>query len=320
MKRRSGARQLRSLAAVAVLATLLAATAALRGHAAEPPLAVVASFSILADLVRRVGGERVVVTSLVPAGADTHVFTPVPGHARQLAGARLVIVNGLGFEGWLDRLVRSSGYRGAVVVASQGVEPIRNDGLRERPRAGAHGHDHGRADPHAWQSVPNVRRYVANIAAALCRAAPADCDGFRTNAAAYDGQLAALDREIRERLAAIPRERRRVLTSHGAFGYYAREYGVTFLSPIGTSTDAEPSAASVARLIRQIRDERIGGYFVENVTDPRLVERIAAETGGARPARLYSDGLSAPDGPAPDYLAMMRANTGALAAALQHAE
>jgi zinc/manganese transport system substrate-binding protein len=265
-----------------------------------PPLPVVATFSVLADLVRQVGGARVDVRSLVAPGNDTHVFQPGASHARQLAAAKLVVANGLGFEGWMDRLVRSSGYGGPVVVATTGVRPIRNGG----------------ADPHAWQSVPNVRIYVANIATALCEVAPDGCQVFRDNAARYDESLVQLDAEIRQAIAAVPKERRRVMTSHGAFAYYAREYGVTFLSPVGISTEAEPSAASVARLIRQIRQRQVHAFFLENITDPRLIERIRDETGGAMPGRLYSDGLSGPDGPASDYLAMMRENTRALTWAL----
>ena len=282
------------------------------------PVPVVATFSVLADLVRQVGGERIEVVSLVAAGSDTHVFQPGPAHARQLAGARLVVANGLGFEGWMDRLVRSSGYRGPVAVATKGIRPIRDGGPRHdgRPDADRGKHAHGGVDPHAWQSVANVRIYVANIAAALCGVEPAGCDGFRANAARYDAALDRLDREIRDAIAAVPKERRRVMTSHGAFAYFERDYGLTFLSPLGVSTEAEPSAASVARLIRQIRRENVTAFFIESITDPRLIQRIGDETGGARPGRLYSDGLSVPGGPAADYLAMMRENTRALTTAL----
>ena len=266
---------------------------------------MVATFNLLADIVEQVGGDAVRVTSLVAPGADVHVFQPGPNHARQLADARLVVTNGLGFEGWIDRLVRSSGYRGPVVVSSRGIEPLED----------AH---HG-TDPHAWQSVPNMKRYVANIADGLCAVAPAGCDGFRANAGNYLARLAVLDRDIRSMLSVIAPDARKVITSHRAFAYYAREYEVRFLAPVGLSTNAEPSAASVGRLIRQIRREKVGAFFVEGISDPRLIERIRAETGGASPGTLYSDSLSAPDGPAPSYEAMMRFNTKAITAALSAA-
>ena len=278
-------------------------------------LPVVATFNLLADIVEEVGGDAVRVASLVGPGGDVHVFQPGPNHARLLADARLVVSNGLGFEGWIDRLVRSSGYRGKVVVATRGIEPLRVAG-DEGHRHGNGGSDPLGADPHAWQSVPNMKRYVANIADGLCEAQPAGCVDFRANAARYVGSLDALDREIRATLAAIPEDRRKAITSHQAFAYYAREYGVRFLAPVGVSTDVEPSAAAVGRLIRQIRKEQVGAFFVESISDPRLIERIRAETGGAVPGRLYSDGLSAPDGPAASYEAMMRFNTRAITAAL----
>lgn len=279
--------------------------------AADGPVPVVATFSVLADIALQVGGPAVQVSSLVAAGNDVHVFQPGPNHARTLAGARLVISNGLGFEGWIDRLVRSSGYRGPVVVASHGITPLPVDG-----------HDHGRKspaageDPHAWQSVPNMKRYVENVTAGLCGVAASACDVFRANAARYSAMLDELDREIRTTLAVIPPAQRKVITSHDAFGYYAHEYQVRFLAPVGISTESEPSAASVGRLIRQIRKEKVGAFFVEGLSDPRLIERIREETGGARPGTLYSDGLSAPDGPASTYQAMMRYNTRAITAAL----
>ncbi len=281
---------------------------------AAAPLPVVATFNLLADIVEQVGGDLVQVRSLVAAGTDVHVFEPGPNHARQLADARLVVSNGLGFEGWIDRLVRSSGYRGPVVVATRGIEPLRDVADHGHDRAG-HRHD-GSADPHAWQSVPNMKRYVANIADGLCSVGPAGCDAFRANAGRYLARLDELDRDIRAMLAPIPPQSRKVITSHRAFGYYAREYDVRFLAPVGLSTEVEPSAAAVGRLIRQIREEKVTAFFVEGLSDARLIERIRAETGGASPGTLYSDSLSGPDGPAPSYEAMMRLNTKAIMAAL----
>ena len=339
-RRRSQARSSTGAAALGAVAlsVLALGVSSLPGSShAQAKLPVVTTFGILADVVERVGGDAVHVVSLVDAGGDVHVFQPGPNHARQLAGARLVVSNGLGFEGWVDRLVRSSGYAGPVAVATRGIEP-----LRPAPdEAGAGHHVHpgeasrlssapvaadltkvaqqasGEAfDPHAWQSVPNMKRYVVNIAEALCEVAVASCEKFQANAGRYSALLDELDRDIRRELSGIPAEQRKVITSHRAFAYYAREYGVQFLAPVGVSTDVEPSAAAVGRLIRQIRKEKVEAFFVEGISDPRLIERIRAETGGARPGRLYSDNLSGPEGPAATYEAMMRYNTRAITAAL----
>jgi zinc/manganese transport system substrate-binding protein len=300
-------------------AALALATALLAGPAASAgePLQVVASFSILGDLVARVGGDRVAVTTLVGPDGDAHVYQPTPADARALAAADLVVVNGLGFEGWIDRLVAASGYRGPIVVASRGIEPL--------PSGDGHGHGHGHGhrgqaahqpDPHAWQDVRNVIAYVATIAAALEAADPAGADAYRAAAATFTEELAALDAEIRGSLAAIPRERRRLITSHDAFTYFAHAYDVEFLAASGVSTEAEASAADVARLIRQIRKEAVRAIFVENVSDPRLIEQIARETGAKIGGTLYSDALSGPEGPAASYVAMMRHNATAIAGAL----
>jgi zinc/manganese transport system substrate-binding protein len=293
------------------------------GPSTRSAIPVVATFSILADLVAQVGGNAVAVTSLVPPGGDVHVFRPGPNHAKSIAAAALVVANGLDFEGWMARLVRSSGYRGPVAVASAGIEPLAPAGGHAHGADDDHGRDHGQAkggiravDPHAWQSVPNARRYVSNIADALCRARVEACPVFRENARRYSATLAELDREIRDTLAAVPPERRKVVTSHAAFGYFAHEYGVRFLAPVGASTDAEPSAAAVSRLIRLIRAEGVRAYFVEGVSDARLLARIRDETGGAEAGRLYADSLSAADGPAATYEAMMRFNARAIRAAL----
>lgn len=312
-----------------VLLPALLAQAGAGPASAETRLPVVTTFSVLADIVEQVGGEVVDVRSLVAAGGDVHVFRPGPHHARQLAAAGLVVSNGLGFEGWIDRLIRTSGYRGPVAVATRGIDTLpgrghSNDAQKKGtdkrgPRsvsASGTPSPETSPDPHAWQSVPNMKRYVENIADALCEARAASCARFRGNAQRYSAVLEQLDREIRAAIAAVPAERRKVITSHDAFGYYAHEYGVQFLAPMGVSTDAEPSAAGVARLIRQIRAEGVNAFFVEGISDPRLIWRIRDETGGAEPGTLYSDGLSGPDGPAATYQAMMRYNTQAITAAL----
>ena len=275
-------------------------------------LPVVASFSILGDLTQKVGGELVEVHTLVGAGADAHVYQPTPSDARALARARLVIVNGLGFEGWIDRLIKSSGYRGQLAVASKGVKA-----LHEAHAEGGKGHRHGDdVDPHAWQDVANGGQYVANIAQALAAADPANRATYAANAARLQEELATLDREARSAFAAVPAAQRKVVTSHDAFAYFGRAYGIRFIAPVGVSTDAEPSAGEVAAIIRQIRRERIRAIFVENITDPRLLERISRESGARVGGTLYSDSLS-PRGTAGDsYLGMMRYNIRTLAAAL----
>lgn len=271
-------------------------------HAAER-LNVVASFSILGDFVRNVGGDRVNVTTLVGPDSDVHVYTPAPSDAKRIADAKLVIVNGLGLEGWLPRLVQSSGSKAAVVIASAGVAPLKLGSA---------------ADPHAWQSVPNAKVYVADIANALAAAGPADAEFFRTQAKAYLEKLESLDREVREATAKIPPERRKVISTHDAFGYFAAEYGIQFIAPLGVSTETEPSARDIATIIGQIRAQKIPAVFLENISDDRLIRRIAAETGARVGGTLISDGLTGEKGPAPTYIDMVRHNIKALTAALDH--
>ncbi|WP_018904981.1 metal ABC transporter substrate-binding protein [Variovorax paradoxus] len=268
---------------------------------APRPLRVVASFSILADMAREIGGSAVEVAALVGPDSDAHVFQPSPADARRLANAELVVVNGLAFEGWMDRLVRSSGYRGPVVVASDGV-PVRRMGRAP--------------DPHAWQDLANAQRYAANLRDAMARARPAFAAEIGRRCASYIERLQALDREIRARFDAMPREHRRVISSHDAFGYFGAAYGIEFLAPQGMNTDSEASAASVARLIGQIRREDVRAVFVENISDPRLVQRIAREGGVTVGGRLYSDALSAPGTEADTYLKLFAHNATTIASAL----
>ena len=283
------------------------------GVATAEPLKVVASFSILGDLAREVGGDRIELHTLVGRDADAHVYQPTPADAKTIAQAKLVIVNGYGFEGWIDRLVKSSGYRGAVLVASSGIKTLKqkHDGHDE--------HDHGHAsdvDPHAWQDLTNALRYVDNIAQALAKADPAGQSSYLANAAKYKQAIVALDGELKTSFNSIAKERRKVVTTHDAFGYFSRAYGIAFISPVGINTDAEPSAADVGRIIKQIRREKIPAVFIENISDPRLLERIRQESGARIGGVLYSDSLSKADGPAATYLAMMRHNAKTLASAL----
>jgi zinc/manganese transport system substrate-binding protein len=295
------------------LATLALSTAL----QAQPtaPVKAVASFSILGDLVRQVGGDRVAVEVLVGPGSDAHVFQPTPSQAKRVGQAQIVFSNGLGFEGWMGRLLSTASYRGRHVVVSRGVTPIHAEGETEHKAKG--GHHHEAADPHAWQSVSNVMAYVGNIAQGLCEADATGCDTYKQNAAAYNTQLKTLDADIQATWAAIPAAQRKVITSHDAFGYYARAYGVKFLAPQGVSTESEASAKGVAQLVRQIKKEQIKALFVENISDPRLIAQIGRETGVKPAGELFSDSLSDDKGPAPSYLAMMRTNTTALARAIR---
>lgn len=280
---------------------------------AQDRMNVVASFSILGDLVRNVGGERVAVTTLVGPNGDAHVYTPTPADAKTITAAKLVVVNGLGFEGWLPRLVKSAGGKATIVTATQGIKP------REAEEGGHdHGgkHDHGHDDPHAWQSVANAKVYVANIRDALAKADPAGAEVYKANAETYLNELTRLEAEVKAAVAGIPEAQRKVISTHDAFGYFAAAYGIQFVAPQGVSTESEASARDVARIITQIRQAKIPAVFLENVSDPRLIRRIAAETGAKIGGTLYSDSLTAENGDAPTYIAMVRHNIKALAGAL----
>lgn len=303
-----------TMRAAAVLARLLALALLAVTSApsmAEDKLTVVATFSILGDFVKAVGGERVDVTSLVGTNGDAHVYAPTPADARKLASARLVVANGLGFEGWMARLVKASGSKARLVIASEGAK------LRRIGGSHAHRGEHaGDVDPHAWQSIANAKRYVANIRDALMAADPQGKAIYGANAQAYLAELDALETEVRETIAAIAPERRRIITSHDAFGYFQDAYGLAFIAPQGVSTDAEASAKDVARIIAQVRRERIPALFIENVSDARMIERIAAETGAKIGGALYSDALTPATGDAPTYIDMMRHNVRELRKAL----
>lgn len=283
--------------------------------AAPARIKVVASFSILADFVARVGGERVEVTSLVGPDSDIHAFEPSPAQAAKLAGAGLIVVNGLGLEGWLDRLVRASGSKARLVAAATGIRVM---AAKEQAghSHGRHGHRHGHDDPHAWQEVANAVAYVRAIRDALAAVDPGGQETYEQNAKAYTAELESLEREIKAAVARIPPQRRKVITSHDAFGYFGRAYGIAFIAPRGVSAQADATARDVARIVRQIKAEKVPAVFLENVSDPRLMEQIARESGARIGGRVYSDALSDPAGPAGSYVAMMRHNLNAFVAAL----
>ena len=360
------------------------------------PVPVVASFSILGDMVKRIGAEHVSITTLVGPNGDTHVYQPTPADARAVRQAKLLFVNGLKFEGWIERLVEASGFKGTRIVTTEGIKPIpyedahdehhkdehgkeehhkdehhkdehgkeehhkdehhkhehgKEEHHKDEHHKGEHrkeahhkdehgheqkhadadrhknhdgdkdsdhdGHDHGAFDPHAWQSLKNAVNYVDNITAALAKVDPVNAATFYGNRAAYVAEILSLDAEIRKTVAGLPTNRRTVVTSHDAFQYFGRDFGLTFLAPQGLSTEAEASAKDVAQLIRQMREKKISAVFVENITDPRLLKQIANETGAAIGGTLYPGALSGRSGPAATYLDMIRHNATTLVESLK---
>jgi zinc/manganese transport system substrate-binding protein len=296
----------RIIAIAGSLAALMTAGPAAAQDSAPAKLKVLATFSILADFVRNVGGDRVEVGTLVGPDSDAHVYAPAPADAKKVADSKVVITNGLGYEGWMNRLLKASGTKAPVVVATKGI--------KERKAQDSHGH--GGADPHAWQSVANAKVYVTNIRDALIAADPAGKSAYEANAAGYLAKLDTLDQEVKAAVAAIPAERRKIITTHDAFGYFEQAYGVAFIAPQGVSTEAEPSARDIARIVTQVKKQKIPAVFLENITDPRLMERIAKETGARVGGKLYSDALTGEKGDAPGYLELMRHNLKTLGAAL----
>jgi zinc/manganese transport system substrate-binding protein len=301
-----------ALLASVVLAAGFAATVSATSAAAQERIKVVATFSILADLVKNVGGDRIEIATLVGPNGDSHAFSPTPADAKTLGTAKVVFVNGLGLEGWMTRLVKASGTKALTVVASKGVKTRKS----AQDHHGGHGHGHGATDPHAWQSIANTKIYVANIRDGLSNADPTGRSGYEANAMAYLARLDGLDAEVRAAIGKIPSERRKIITTHDAFGYFGIAYGMEFISPEGVSTDTEPSARDVARIIAQIRKRKIPAVFMENITDPRLMQQIAKETGAKIGGTLYSDALSDENGPASTYIDMMRNNVRELSKAL----
>lgn len=283
---------------------------------AADKLAVTASFSILGDLVRVVGGERVSVTNLVGPNEDAHVFEAKPSDAKSLLQSRLLVSNGLGFDSWAQVLARSVDYKGMALLASKGLKPL-TEAAKPAVKGHGHGHSHGEADPHAWQNPNNVVLYVRNIAAALSQLDPASASTYQANADAYVKELQALDAWAKAQFNAIPAAQRKVITSHDAFGYLAAHYKITFLSPQGISTEAQPSAKDVAQLITQIQREKIRAVFLENMSNQRLLTQLSQDAGTAVGGKLYADALSSPDQPGASYLLMMRHNVNQLVAGMR---
>ncbi len=289
-----------------LLALLVTLALLWAGPAAARTLEAVASFTVLADMVREVGGDRVHVISLVGPNGDPHAYEPSPDDARKLKSADVVFISGLGLEGWMTRLITASGYGGKPVVATTG---LRTRGMEEDGKQVT--------DPHAWNSVANAPVYIGNIVRALSAADPEGAAAYQANAARFGAEMQQLDAYARQQFAGIPPARRKVLTSHDAFGYFGAAYGVRFLSPVGLSTEGEASARGVAALIRQIKAEKVQTYFFENSNDPRLVQQVARATGAEPGGVLFVESLSAPDGLAPTYAAMVRHNVDLMAAAMR---
>ncbi|MBU9857007.1 metal ABC transporter substrate-binding protein [Rahnella bonaserana] len=266
----------------------------------------VASFSILGDIVQEVGGDHVKVTTLVGPDGDPHSFEPSPKDSKAINASDVVFVSGLGLEGWIDRLVTASGYKGHLVTASEGVNSrkMEEDGKQI-------------TDPHAWNSMANGVIYATNVMNALIKADPEDADYFRQRGTAYIEQLQKLDAWAKTEFTGIPQSKRKVLTSHDAFGYFGQEYHVSFMAPVGFSTEAEASASGVASLIKQIKEEKVKTYFIENQTDPRLVKQIAAASGAQPGGELYPEALSGPQGPATTYIKAFKHNVETIVASMK---
>lgn len=277
---------------------------------------VVASFSIVADMTREIGGDRVEVVSLVGPDQDAHVFQPAPADVKKLAGAKVFVVNGLGFEGWLGRLSRSASFKGTLVEASRGIQPLKAEDAEHEHGRADHDHGHDGLDPHAWHDPVLVETYIRNIASGLSRADPEGAKTYAQRAADYTTRVRAAHQWAAKSFAAIPAAQRKVLTSHDAFHYLGKRYAISFLAPQGVSTDTEASAKQVSRLVRQIRTDKVSAVFIENMADRRLLDQLAREAGVQVGGKLYSDALSGPAGPAASYLSMFRYNVETLLKAL----
>jgi len=271
---------------------------------ASPKLKVAVTFSVLKNLVEEIGGDAVEASSIVPVNGDPHTYQPTPNDAKLIAHADLVVVNGLGFEGWIDRLISASGYSGVIVNASRGVSYRLISNPPSQP------------DPHAWHDVRNAIIYVSNICNALCNLDPSRSKYFRQREHRFSQELTELHQSIRDSFLPLPESSRQVVTTHDAFWYFGEAYGIKFLSPVGVSTDIEPSAAQIAKLIETIKSTNIRAVFLENITSQKMIQQVSDETGIAIKGTLFADSLSSPDGPAPTYIRMMVHNAGQILAGL----
>nr|WP_246588247.1 zinc ABC transporter substrate-binding protein [Bartonella raoultii] len=274
---------------------------------------VVVSFSILADLVKNVGGNHISMTTLVGPNANTHTYEPTPRDAQTLRNAHIIFINGLHLEGFMDRLITASATQALLVKVSTNIPLLE----MQNQEHGVQQHNHdSNIDPHAWQTIPNVEIYVKNIAAAFCKIDQQSCTSYRKNSARYIKKLQTVQELLKKKIATIPKDKRIIITSHDAFGYFAKEYGFTILAPQSASTEAEATAADVAKLIQQIKTNKAAALFVENISNPRLIKQISKETGLKIGGTLYSDALSDQNGPAATYLDMMTHNVNTIVDAI----
>ena len=268
---------------------------------ASAKIKVVSTFSILGDMVQNIGGDEIELTTLVGPNGDGHVYEPTPADAKSIANADLVFVNGLGFEGWIDRLVKASGYKGKIIIATKRIKDLKFE---------------GELDPHAWQDLSNGRIYIKNIKNALTDINPKNSDYYKKKFIAYDEILESMDKSTKDRFADISKKNRKVITSHDAFLYFGRAYDIDFRSPVGVTTESEPSAGELAALITEMRKDGIKALFAENITDPRLIKQLAREVDAKIGGTLYSDALSDDPEPANTYINMFKYNVNELASVL----
>jgi zinc/manganese transport system substrate-binding protein len=276
------------------------------------PLPVVATFSVLGDMTRQIGGEHIKLTTIVGPGADSHSFEPTPQDVKALSEAKVLILNGVGFEGWLPRMIKAAGFDGMQVLATRTASLRHLDESEQAHNDPNHNHGDTDVDPHAWQDLRNGMIYAQNIADGLSQADPAHRAYNQKRAKAYIAQMKKIDTEIRMAFAEIPESRRKVISSHDAFGYFAAAYGIKFIPVVGLSNEAEPSAHELAALIKQVKKENVAGVFVESTANPKIIRQIARETGAKIGGTLYSDSLAKPDEPASTYLGMFSWNAGRL--------
>lgn len=292
-----------------ILLSLLVFTLTSSAQAVNPKIKAVCTFTILEDMVKNIGQDHVETTSLVGPNSDPHVFTPSPQSAEVLAKADLVFINGHGFEGWMDRLIEASGYKGKIINATEGmlfILALFNEKKNEK-----------KTDPHTWLTIEQALVYIKNIRDALSARQPERKHDFEKNYQSYKTKLEKLDQEIRSRLATVAQSKRKVITAHDAFNYFGDEYGIKFSSPQGITTESEASAQDVAKLIKEIKTQKIKAVFVENITNERLIRQIAHETGVEIKGTLYTDALSEKTGPASTYIDLMRHNLTILVSAMQ---
>lgn len=285
---------------------------------AQHKIKVVVSFSILADLVKNVGGNHVSITTLVGSNANTHTYEPAPRDAQALKNADIIFINGLHLEGFIDRLITASGTKALLVETSANILPLK---MKNQEHNSVQYHHHNNIDPHAWQTIPNVEIYIKNITAAFCKIDQQSCLSYSQNAETYLQKLKNTQEKLKKKIATIPEDQRIIITSHDAFGYFAQEYGFTILAPQSGSTESEATAANVAKLIQQIKTNKATALFVENISNPRLIKQIAKETGLKIGGTLYSDALSSENGPAATYLDMIEHNVNTIInAIIKHSE